>query len=104
LLIQDVDVHIRKIADAGDPVVLWCAGARTKTLFDWSSLAKLNIKMIVDANAQMQGKDFYGFEVQPPSAAMEFDGKILICNATNPYPIEEFIRRSGYKASQISIL
>jgi len=57
-------------------------------------LKELNIIFIVDTSASLHENDFEDMKVEPPERAYNFQGGIIICNATNPYAIEKFIFHS----------
>lgn len=102
ILIQAADDVLR--AFANQAVVIWSAGARTQTLYDWASLKRLNVIAIVDSNQQLHGTTFCGYSVRPPTEFRDFEGPILICNATKPYEIEQSIKQSGFKSKHIMIV
>ena len=102
ILIQDADTVLRSFSD--QEVVIWSAGARTQTLYDWASLKRLNIFSIVDSNSKIQGTSYCGHLVQSPLAIKDFKGPILICNATNPYVVERHIKESDFASKDIYIV
>jgi wyosine [tRNA(Phe)-imidazoG37] synthetase (radical SAM superfamily) len=91
LLVQDIDRKLREIQSKHDQFIVWCAGSRTKFMLEKTFLRKLNIAFILDTNASLQESVFEDVKVEPPDRAYNFEGGIIICNATNPYAIEKFI-------------
>ena len=104
LLVQDIDRKLRDLSENNDEFIIWCAGVRTKFMLEKTYLKNLNIRMIVDSIARDELNSINGIPINTPDCAKNFEGSILICHATNPYPIEQFIIRNNFKAKAIHII
>lgn len=105
LLVQDIDRKLRQIQSKHDQFIVWCAGSRTRFMLEKTFLKELNITFIVDSSAHIHGSAFEDIKVEPPHRAYNFEGGIIICNATNPYSIEKFIVDSKkFSAADIYII
>lgn len=104
LLLHEIDEFISNLAVRGIPCVIWCAGARTQRLFDWTSLGSLSIIKIVDSNPDLQGTHIGTHIVATPDEVRSIAAPVLIVNATNPYKIEQEIKLSDYKFTDYFIL
>lgn len=97
LLMHELDDVIRSFVSSFEPIVIWCAGARTKMFFDRTCIGNANIQMIIDSNKEMSGQKFYGHTVFTPDDIFKFDGKIMLLHATKPFDIENEIRGMGIR-------
>lgn len=104
ILIQDVGSLLMELSRKYPSFYLWGAGARTKTLFDWSLLGQLPISEIIDSDPNLTGSRVNGIKIVDPISARGFRGPVLISNATNPYAIEQFILSNGYGFSECYII
>lgn len=105
LLIHEIEAFINnKLATSGQPYVIWCAGERTRFLFEWTSLAKLNIMKIVDSNRDAQGKVFGRHIISSPEEVADIAAPVLIVNVTAPYAIEQSLRSQAYRFTDYIIL
>jgi len=105
LLVQDIDRKLRQIQSKHDQFIVWCAGSRTRFMLEKTFLRELNISFIVDSSVNDQESYFENIKVEPLERAFGFNGGIIICNATNPFEIERFIRRTGnFSYSELYII
>jgi MoaA/NifB/PqqE/SkfB family radical SAM enzyme len=104
LLVQDIDRKLRDFSENDDEFIVWCAGVRTKFMLEKTYLKNLNIKMIVDSDASDEPNSLDGIPILSPRLAQNFEGTILICHATNPYPIEKFMKDKHFKANAVHII
>ena len=45
----------QRLADAQEPIIIWCAGLRTLQMLSNTDLGRANIKMIIDRNPEKKG-------------------------------------------------
>lgn len=104
LPLHEIDDLISDLAEKRQAYVIWCAGARTRTLFEQTSLGKLNILAIVDSNPVLQGSTLKKYRVESPETVRSLAVPVLIINATNPYAIEQGIKSQNYSFTDYLLL
>jgi MoaA/NifB/PqqE/SkfB family radical SAM enzyme len=105
ILTQDVDFFIKDhLRPRNGKYYIWCAGERTKSLLEWTSLKSLNIMGIIDSNSIKSGGNIDEFKIHHPNEVNFHGEDIIIVNATNPYEVEEFIKEKNYDVGLLYIL
>ena len=88
---------IADLVKSKENVAIFGTGNYARTLMSSTNLKDALITCFIDNDISMHGKDFCGFQVNPPNYLQQFDGKVIVLSMHGFETIERQLRNMGLK-------